>query len=133
MSVSISWTGEGLQFKGAVDGGAEMVFDSDGKLGPSPTNALLGSMAACMGIDVVMILQKSRVPVEALTVDVSGERAETQPRKFESMLLTYRVKGPGAEHQDKVQRAVDLSRDKYCSVLHTLRPDLELEIRIESV
>jgi len=131
MSVSLSWTGEGLAFKGAVDDGAEMVFDSDGVLGPSPTNSLLGSVAACMGIDVVMILQKSRVPVDALTVQVSGGRAEQPPRKFESMVLTYHIKGPGPEDDEKIQRAVDLSRDKYCSVLHTLHPDLDLEIRIE--
>ena len=130
--VHLDWTGEGLSFRGrAGDDGPEMVFDSDATVGPSPTQSLLGSLAACMGIDVVMILEKSRVPVEALGVTVEAERAETPPKYFTAATLTYTVKGPGPDDEKKLQRAIELSRDRYCSVLHSLRPDLDLEIRIE--
>lgn len=84
-----------------------------------------------MAVDVRMILEKSRVPVEALEVEVEGDRAAEVPRKFEALRLTYRVKGPTEGDQPKLQRAVDLSREKYCSVLHTLRPEINLDIRIE--
>lgn len=129
--VTLRWTGEGLVFAGGTAEGPQVVLDSDGKAGPSPTQALMLSLAGCMGVDLVMILEKSRVPVEALDVVVSGERRETPPRYFEAVRLTYRVRGPSDADQAKLDRAVELSRDKYCSVLHTLRPDLDLEILIE--
>lgn len=129
--VTLRWRGDGLVFVGGADGGPEIVLDSDGKVGPSPTQVLLLSLAGCMGVDVRMILEKSRVPLESLEVVVAGDREETPPRFFRTIRLTYRVKGPSEADQGKLERAVDLSKDKYCSVLHTLRPDLELDISIE--
>ena len=127
----MEWVGEGLAFRGAAPGGPEVVLDSDGEAGPSPTQALLLSLAGCMGIDVVMILEKGRVPLDALSVEVEGDRAEEPPRRFTAVRLVYHVEGPGEEHRGKVQRAVDLSRDRYCSVLHSLRDDIDLDIRVE--
>ncbi len=129
--VQLRWAGEGLVFRGGADGGPEMTVDSDGSEGASPTQQLLLSLAGCMGVDVVLILQKSRVPLEALDVEVLGERAESEPRKFVAIQLVYRLKGPGPEHQARLQRAIDLSRDKYCSVLHSLHPDIAFSIRVE--
>jgi len=129
--VRLRWTGRGLVFEGGPDGGPSISVDSDCQEGPSPTHLLLTSLAACMGVDVKMILEKSRVPVEDLEVEVVGERAETVPRRFRRIELTYRVKGPTDEDQQKLQRAVDLSREKYCSVLHSLDPGIELDIRVE--
>lgn len=128
--VRLRWTGTDLVFRGGADGGPEVVLDSDRQAGVSPTQALLLSLAGCMAIDVKLILDKGRVPVESLEVEASGDRAETQPRRFTAVRLTYRVRGPGEEHEGRLQRAVDLSRDKYCSVLHTLDPELDLSIRI---
>lgn len=93
-------------------------------------DALLLSLAGCMGIDVLMILEKGRVPVTAMEVEVTGERPDAPPRRFLSLALEYRIEGPGPEHEARLERAVALSRDKYCSVFHTLRPDLDVEIRI---
>jgi putative redox protein len=91
---------------------------------------LLLSLAGCMGVDVVDILNKSRVPLEALRVEVEGDRAPEPPRRFEAIRLTYHVRGPSDADQGKLERAVQLSKDKYCSVLHTLRPDVDLDVRI---
>lgn len=129
--VTLRWRGDGLVFVGGVEGGPTATLDSDGKAGPSPTQTLLLSLAGCMGVDVRMILEKSRVPVEALEVRVRGDRREEAPRYFHTILLTYRIRGPQEEDQAKLERAVQLSREKYCSVLHTLRPDLDLDVRIE--
>jgi putative redox protein len=96
-------------------------------------DALLLGVAACMGIDVVMILQKGRVPLTSLEVDVEGDRAEEVPRRFTAIRILYRIGGLEAGHRERAQRAVDLSRDKYCSVLHSLRPDVDLDIRIDYV
>lgn len=131
--VTLRWEGQGLVFAGGAKDGPRITLDSDGRAGPSPTQVLLLSLAGCMGVDVRMILEKSRVPMDALEVVVSGERNEEPPRYFRSVRLTYRISGLRDEDQAKVERAVELSRDKYCSVLHTLRPDLDLDIRVERV
>jgi putative redox protein len=91
-------------------------------------DTLLLSVAGCMAVDVKMILEKSRVPVTGLRISVEGERAQTHPKRFTRMHLTYHLEGPQAEDQAKVDRAVSLSKETFCSVLHTLRQDIELEI-----
>lgn len=129
--VALSWTGEGLVFRGGGPDGPAVVIDGDSEAGPSPMDALLLSLAGCMAADVQHILGKSRVPVESLDVEVTGVRAPTNPRRYEEIRLVYRVQGPREEHQASLDRAIQLSRDTYCSVLHSLRPDVELEIGIE--
>lgn len=129
--VLLRWSGEGMVFEGGPSDGVQIIVDSEGERGQTPMQLLLGAVAGCMAIDVLMILEKSRVPVDALEVEVIGDRAETAPKRYRRMVLEYRLEGPQEEDQPKLERAVELSRDKYCSVLHTLAPDLDLEIRIE--
>lgn len=129
--VRVRWTGEGLAFEGGPDGGPSIVVDSDVQKGPSPTHMLLMSLASCMAVDVKMILEKSRVPIESLEVEAVGVRAQEAPRRFVSITLTYELRGLDEEHEPRLQRAIALSRDKYCSVLHSLDPAIQLEIRAE--
>lgn len=112
--------------------GVPVVVDGSGRDGARPTEMLLISLAACMGLDVVDILTKMRVPLDGLSVRAEADRRPDPPRRFTAVRLTYCTKGVPAEAQDKLQRAIDLSRDTYCSVLHTLHPDLDLSIRIET-
>lgn len=130
--IRLRWTGEGLAFRGGPDGGVESGIDSDGVIGHSPMEGLLMSLAGCMAIDVLMILEKSRVPVEALEVEAVGRRATTVPKRYEAVTLTYRLKGPSDDDRPKLDRAIELSRDKYCSVLHTLDPELDLDIQVDT-
>lgn len=120
-----------MVFEGGPDGGPQIVVDSDMAGGQSPMQLLLSALAGCMAIDVLMILEKSRVPVGSLEVEAIGTRSETVPKRFESISLVYRLEGPSAEDQAKLDRAIGLSRDKYCSVMHTLRPDIEFDLRVE--
>lgn len=129
--VVLRWSGEGDRFEGGTPGGPIAVVDGDGRAAPSPMDGLLLSLAGCMAIDILMILQKGRVPVDALEVEIEGDRAPDPPRRFTRLVLTVRVAGPGEGDDKKIQRAVDLSRDRYCSVFHTLRTDLDVEIAIE--
>jgi len=131
--VRLRWAGDGLVFRGGPDGGPELSVDSDAKEGLSPTQLLLASLAGCMAVDVRMILEKSRVPVETLEVEAVGERAPDPPRRFLSIRLTYRLRGPSEEDEGRLQRAIDLSRDKYCSVLHSLASDIDFDLRVERV
>lgn len=128
--VRLAWTGRDLLFEGGTGPGATVALDSAGKLAPSPMDALMLALAGCMAIDVKMILDKGRVPVRTLAVEVFGLRRTEMPRRFTSLRLVYEVEGPQEEDAAKLERAVALSRDKYCSVLHSLRPDIDLEIEI---
>lgn len=133
--VRLRWEGEGLLFRGGPDGGIEIVVDGGGpareKQGQAPMELLLMSLAGCMAIDVLMILEKSRVPVDSLEVETIGTRADSMPKRYESIQLVYQLAGPSDDDQPKLDRAIELSRDKYCSVLHTLDPGIELDIRVE--
>jgi putative redox protein len=129
--VEVVWD-EGLRFEGRGRGGVPVVLDGDSVAGPSPTETLLMGLAACMGADVVDILKKMRVPLEALSVRAEGDRRPEPPRRYTAIRLTYETRGVPGQDADKLQRAVELSRDKYCSVLHTLRPEVDVEIRIEA-
>jgi len=128
--VRLRWTGSGLAFEGGPDDGVQVAIDGDGKLGQTPTQALLMALAGCMAIDVVMILQKSRVQLDGLEIEAVGERADMVPARFVAIRLVCDVKGPGPEDRGKVDRAVELSRDRYCSVLHTLDPEMEVDVRV---
>ncbi|MDX1674989.1 MAG: OsmC family protein [Longimicrobiales bacterium] len=129
--VEARWAGA-LRFEAVGRGGVPVTVDSGGDSGPSPTESLLIGLATCMGVDVVDILTKMRIEPTGLTVRVEGDRRSEPPRWFTAIRLTYEVEGVPESEASKLQRAVDLSRDKYCSVLHTLRPDIDLTIGIES-
>lgn len=132
-SVQLSWTGAGLVFDGGPIGGPQVVVDGDAATGPTPMDLTLMGVAACMAIDVRMILEKGRVPLEGLDITAEGSRADDPPRRFTALRLIYRVAGVPPSDREKVARAIELSREKYCSVLHTMREDLPVEIVIEGV
>lgn len=123
MEIAIAWDG-GTGYSLTTPRGAAMTLDSDGAAGPSPMQALLGALAGCMAIDIVMILQRMRAAPERLTGRVRGVRREEHPRRFERITLDFTAVG-GAVTGDRLDRAVALSFDKYCSVLHSLRPETE--------
>jgi putative redox protein len=130
--VSLTWQ-EDFQLEGVTRGGKVTSIDGNGKAGASPTQLLLEAIGACSAIDVVDILQKGRQPLEGLTVELGGERREEAPRRYTRLWLRFRVRGD--VERAKVERAVALSLDKYCSVYHSLDPDLRetahVEIEIE--
>lgn len=122
--ISLSWS-EALVFKGGEPGGPETVIDGDNALAPGPMLTLLLAAAGCTGSDVVSILQKMRVKVLALRIDVSGDRREQDPRRYTAIHLEYHLRGEGLD-EAKAARAVSLSVEKYCSVLHSLATDIRI-------
>ncbi len=112
---------EGLRF-GATSGAAAIVVDADGAAGPSPMQLAAFGLAGCMGADVVEILRKGRHPLTGLRIAFTGERAPEPPRRFVRITLHFHVSG--AVPSDAVERALALSREKYCSVWHSMRPDI---------
>lgn len=119
---------EGLRFEGR-SGGTTVAIDGDGVMGISPVNLLLQSVASCAAADVVDILKKGRQELTAMTVEVAADRREEAPRYVKRLYMTFRIKG--TVDASKARRAVDLSLEKYCSVFHSLRMDLNVETEIE--
>lgn len=105
---------------------ATMTLDSKGVAGPSPVQALCFGIAGCMAMDVVHILVKGRHDLKGLKVELSAERAQDHPHRLTSVALKYLLTGDVPK--EPVQRAIDLSRDKYCSVWHSLRQDIPLSV-----
>jgi putative redox protein len=129
--VRLRWAADGQRYTGGRVGGPEVVIDSDGEAGPSPTTALLLALAGCMAVDVIDIAAKMRIAVTGLEVEAAGERRPEPPRRFTAIRLRYVVDGVAPADEAKVWRAVELSRDKYCSVWHTLKDDIDLSIAVE--
>jgi putative redox protein len=127
VSVSLDWLGD-LKFSNGA-GGPAMALDSGDPAVSSPPQALAYAVMACMGMDVVHVIKKGRHDLQGLTVAFSGERAEEHPRRFVSLTLTFKVTGDVPDHV--VARAIELSRETYCSVWNTIRTDVALETRFE--
>ncbi|WP_085907111.1 OsmC family protein [Kiloniella majae] len=102
-----SGSGHAVVMDGAVEGGGR-------NLGPRPMEMLLMGLGGCSAYDVVYILKRGRENVEDVDVDVEAERADTDPKVFTKIHMHFRVKGEGL-NEKKVERAVELSADKYCS------------------
>ena len=106
-----------------------IIFDSDSQAGPSPPQAVAMALAGCMAIDVADIVIKGRHRLIALEARITGERAPEPPRRFTHFTLHFEVSGDVPNHV--VDRAIQLSRDKYCSVWHSLRADIALDTTFE--
>lgn len=115
--VGVSGTGQGVIMQGSAEDGERM--------GPSPMEMLLLGMAGCTGIDVVHILKKARQPIEGCEIEVEGERADDVPRVFTKIHSKFYVSGPNLSRK-KVEDAVRLSAEKYCSASLMLGKAVEL-------
>jgi putative redox protein len=106
-------------------GGVTMTLDSASVDGPSPMQALAFALAACMAMDVVHVIRKGRHELRGLRADLTGLRAPDAPRRFTRIELHYTVTGSIAA--EIVERAIQLSREKYCSVWHSMRQDIQFD------
>ena len=118
MKARIKWV-ENACFVGETGSGHAIVIDGPESiggrnLGVRPMELMLMSVGACSAVDVIHILKKARQPVADCFVEVSGERAETDPKVFTDIHLHFVVIGQGLSEK-QVQRAVQLSAEKYCS------------------
>ncbi len=101
-----------------------MTLDSASVEGPSPVQALAFALAGCMAMDVVHIIRKARHDLTGLRVDLQGTRAPGDPKRLTGVSLDFSI--TGAVPGPTVERAIQLSRDKYCSVWHSLAQDITL-------
>ena len=125
--VDLTWERD-LVFSGEA-GGVAMTLDSESLAGPSPMQAVAFGLAGCMAMDLVVILTKGRHDLGGVRAHLTGTRAPEEPRRFTAIALHYTITGDVPD--EAVQRAVDLSRNKYCSVWHSLRQDVPLDITFD--
>ncbi len=122
----LTWEKE-LIFHGRTQRGEEIDYDASFQWGCSPTETLLMSVAGCLAIDMVSFLQKMRAAVTKFKIDYSGERNPTPPQYYKSMEMVIHICGENIT-QKKMERAISLSQEKYCSVYHSLRKDIDVKI-----
>src|SRR4051812_49902917 len=135
MDLTINWK-EKMAFSGVSPSGHEFIMDAAPEVGgensgPRPTELLLQTVAGCTGMDIISILHKMRLEPSSFQMDVKGERAEEHPKRFTTINIHYALDGELPE--DKVVRAIQLSKDKYCSVAHSLNSEITVSYSINGV
>ena len=138
MKVNVEWTPPTL-FEGLSESQAQAVMaerpkDDEVPAGPSPMETVLMALCSCAGLDIVEILQKMRAPLADLHIEADAERATEPPRVFTKIHLRFHVAGQGLA-REQVERAVNLSIDKYCSVAGMLKQTAQIthEIILQEV
>ena len=111
---------------GGKSGDVRLTLDSASHEGPSPMQALAFALAGCMAMDVVHVLRKGRHDLRGLRGDLTGQRMPEEPRRFSHVTLHFTI--TGSIPDEPVARAIQLSREKYCSVWHSMRQDIEFDV-----
>ncbi len=134
-AVNVTWTG-GMAFEAEVNGHT-LIMDADEAVGgqdqgPRPKALVLSALAGCTGMDVVSILKKMRVDVEKFEMKLEGELAEEHPKIYHTIYMTYIFHGKNLP-MEKLENAVNLSKDKYCSVSAMIKGKVNIVTKIEVV
>jgi putative redox protein len=132
LEAEIEWE-QGMAFRATLDG-HEFTIDgapeAGGKdLGPRPKGLTLVSLAGCSGMDVISILGKMKVKVDAFRVRTEALLADEHPKKFLEIKVTYDFTGAGIT-PGPLRKAITLSEEKYCGVRATLAPAVRIHHEI---
>ncbi len=124
---------EGMQFKAQTHSGHQIIMDAmeshgGNNLGPRPAELPFVGLAGCTGMDTISILRKMRQPVSRFEVEIEGiNRAEEHPKMWLEIRVMFHVEGN--VDPEKLERAIDLSRTKYCSVSASMRTNVTIHYR----
>lgn len=126
-----------IAFEGVADSGHRIVMDGSpvnggDNLGTRPMEMVLLGLGGCSGIDVSLILEKSRQNVTDCRIELEGKRADAVPAVFTDIHIQYIISGQNLD-PGKVARAVSLSMEKYCSVTRMLAPTVSITHGFEIV
>lgn len=129
MKVRLEKVGAAAFAARADESGAELVLDGKPEIGGEgrgmrPTELFLTGLAGCAAMDVVHILARQREPLEHLAIEIEGDKTAQPPTRFTAVRIKFIARGAVDPH--KLERAVALSVDKYCTVRNTLDPALDL-------
>jgi putative redox protein len=122
--ITMRWRERQL-FEAGPPGRPALLVDGDSAVAVSPVELLLVAAATCSAADVVSILEKQRVRLRSLEVGLRGTRRDEYPRRYTALHFVFSLSGDGADDV-KARRAIDLSLEKYCSVVASLAPDIRV-------
>lgn len=130
MQCTVQWNGDGMMFVAKTGSGHVVAMDGapaggGNNLAPRPMEMVLTGAGGCSAYDVVLILKKGRHAITQCTVDIQAERAETDPKVFTKIHFHFVVTGKGL-NPEAVERAVQLTHEKYCSVIAMLEKTAEI-------
>lgn len=136
MKAQVTWNG-GMQFEGTADSGHKLVLDSSPDVGGAdsgfrPMELMAISLAGCTAMDVISILRKKRQEVTGFEVKVDAPRAKDHPHVFTEMKVTYVLRGRGIDAAS-VERAMQLSEEKYCPAQAMLRQAAPIVLAYEII
>jgi putative redox protein len=134
--MSLEWKGN-FRFEAKNPKGLTVKFDAPAKYGgeetaPSPMETLLACLAGCTSYDVVSVLKKKRQNISGYWVEAEGERAEEPPEVFNKITIKYIIKGKNVS-KEAVERSIQLSMEKYCSVGAMLKETAEIQTSYEII
>ena len=132
-SITIKWI-DNMAFEVDIMG-YKIMIHSDPEFGgkhkgPKPKPLMLVALAGCTGMDVVSLLNKMRVKFTSVSIMVEGTTTEEHPKKYVKMIVIYQIKGKGID-RSKVEKAVELSKEKYCGVSASYKSSIDIDYRIE--
>ena len=133
--VKVNWL-KNMAFEAEVNG-HKIILDAAEPVGgenrgPRPKPLMLVALAGCTGMDVVSILKKMRVEVEDFNVQVEGDLTEEHPKQFSQMRVLYEFKGKNLP-MDKLEKAVNLSEERYCGVSAMYKKALGIRTEIKII
>ncbi|TXI73287.1 MAG: OsmC family protein [Dokdonella sp.] len=137
MECKVKWVSDGMSFLAETGSSHTLVMDSAPEAGgrnlaPRPMELLLAGAGGCSAFDVVLILKKGRHAITGCEVSLQAERAESEPRVFTRIHYHFRVRGKQLK-REAVARAIELSRDRYCSASIMLGKTAEITHDFEIV
>lgn len=136
MKIQINRLNDGFQLEGVNEDGNTVRMDASPDIGGTntgmrPMQLLLTALGACGTIDIINILKKQRQPLDDIKIEVTGDRPDTTPAPFIAAHIHFRLFGK-LDH-DKVQKAVSLSVEKYCSVAETIKKTTKITYSFEII
>ena len=135
MKAKISWQDK-VHFKSLVGSGHTVVMDGSPDIGGEnkgarPTELLLSGVGGCSGIDLVTILEKMRQKISTLDIEVTGIRNDDTPKRFTDIHVNFILTGD--IDPEKVEKAVQLSMEKYCSVSLSLNSNITYSYEVNGI
>lgn len=129
MQAQLQWVKDWQFVARAGEGPALVIDGKQPRSGPSPMETVLMGVAGCTAIDVILVMEKKRINVTDFQVNITGERADDHPRRYTHIRIEYVLTGTGIS-ESAVERAIQLSEEKYCSAIASLNATIEHSYRI---
>ncbi len=130
--ITTTWKGN-MQFESTNPGGSLLIDTAEegggSNNGLRPKALMLSALAGCSGLDVASLIKKMRLDVDDFKIETEGFLTDTEPQVYDKVLVTYHFYGTNL-NQDKLNRAVDLSVEKYCGVMHMFRSFADVQINV---